>query len=109
VTLANTLRAAVRGNDLVARLGGDEFAVLLPDLNVRDASGALDRLRNALSDVRTPEGLPVLTALGVGTCEPNGSVAETWRDADQAMYAEKRKHHARMRARRAAIALNETA
>jgi diguanylate cyclase (GGDEF)-like protein len=108
-TLANTLRGAVRGNDLVARLGGDEFAVLLPDLNGPDAGRALDRLRNALGDVRTADGLPVRAALGVGTCEPSGSVTAAWRDADQAMYAEKRKQHARQRARRAAMALNEPA
>jgi diguanylate cyclase (GGDEF)-like protein len=106
-TLANTLRAAIRGNDLVARLGGDEFAVLLPDLGAHDAGGALDRLRRSLGEVRTVDDLPVLAALGVGTCEPFGSVTETWRDADQAMYAEKRRHHARLRARRAAMALNE--
>jgi diguanylate cyclase (GGDEF)-like protein/PAS domain S-box-containing protein len=37
VSVADTLRAAVRDTDVVARLGGDEFAVILPHATVHEA------------------------------------------------------------------------
>jgi diguanylate cyclase (GGDEF)-like protein len=101
--LAESLLRGVGDRDTVARLGGDEFGIVLRGACADEASRTLARLRESLTDVRTDDGLPLLASLGSATCEPHGSIQQTWHDADQAMYADKRRHNARTRARRAAL------
>ena len=50
VTLAETLRAGVRGGDAVYRLGGDEFMVILPGQSAQAAKRLMMRLNTALSE-----------------------------------------------------------
>jgi len=44
---ASAWRAALRDTDLLARYGGEEFAVALPGCDLEEASGLVDRLRDA--------------------------------------------------------------
>ncbi len=48
VSVAHTLRTAVRPTDHVARYGGEEFAVILPETGPRAAQGVAERLRVAV-------------------------------------------------------------
>ena len=45
---AQTLRTALRKQDVVSRQGGEEFAVVLPGCTVEDASDALESVRHHL-------------------------------------------------------------
>jgi len=48
VTVAHTLRGAIRPTDHLARYGGEEFAVILPETGPRAAQGVAERLRAAV-------------------------------------------------------------
>ncbi|GAB7191607.1 hypothetical protein NUM3379_23150 [Kineococcus sp. NUM-3379] len=81
---AEVLLAGSRETDLVARLGGDEFGVLVVET---DRAGALARV------CRTREALVsagVGAAVGLGVRGGAGSLQAAWREADEAMYADKR-------------------
>lgn len=51
--VAQTLKQSVRGSDVVARLGGDEFALLMPGVDLHQASKLLDKIRKSLAAVAT--------------------------------------------------------
>lgn len=74
VTVADTLRTAVRSTDLVARLGGDEFAVLLPDA---DALGAEVVAGHVVEMIRASVGA------GIGGHGVTASVGIVMIDGDQ--------------------------
>jgi len=88
VQCANVLRQHGREGDVMVRLGGDEFALLLP---VADhlAEQRVSSLRAALGSV-TSGRFTVAASVGTATVSRGGSVADAARDADAAMYAEKR-------------------
>ena len=81
---AEAIVSATRGNDVVARLGGDEFGVLALE---SDAEAA-ERLSTRIVDALRRESIEA--SVGVATLEPAGSMEDTWRQADAAMYEEKR-------------------
>jgi diguanylate cyclase (GGDEF)-like protein/PAS domain S-box-containing protein len=92
-TVAQRMRACVRGVDTVARLGGDEFVVLLPE-----TSGSQDVLtvaRKLLAELSNPHDLEGHRA----TCTPSVGISvfprdshnadELMKHADTAMYRAK--------------------
>ncbi len=91
--LGRAIEGAVRRGDLVCRIGGDELCVLL--LDEHESGGArtvAERIRQAASAVRLPDGGAVTLSIGVAENAP-----ERWVDAaclleaaDDAAYAAKR-------------------
>ncbi len=81
---AIALRGSARQQDIVARVGGDEFAVLGVECDRAGADGLVERLREALLEAQ------VDASCGVGMRRPPLSLEKAWRDADAAMYAQKR-------------------
>jgi diguanylate cyclase (GGDEF)-like protein len=80
VTVAHTLRGAVRPTDHLARYGGEEFAVVLPETGPRAAQGVAERLRTAvkLAPIRDASGklLPSVTiSLGGALLHPGETTA----------------------------------
>jgi diguanylate cyclase (GGDEF)-like protein len=69
-TIAQTIRGALRQEDVVVRYGGDEFAVILTGADARSARITAERLRNAVKSV----GMSI--SLGVVTYPQDALVAE---------------------------------
>lgn len=85
---ATALFEACRGTDIVARLGGDEFGVLALDCPHDAGVQLVHRIHTAMKKRH------IKASVGLATRQPGRDLKQTWDDADQAMYAEKRKHHA---------------
>lgn len=81
---ADGIKSATRENDVVARLGGDEFGVLAFESDVQAAGALTQRIVAALKR----KGIEA--SVGVATRHRQGTLDETWRLADEAMYEEKR-------------------
>jgi diguanylate cyclase (GGDEF)-like protein/PAS domain S-box-containing protein len=90
VTLAGTLRTALRASDLIARMGGDEFAVLLPETDGVSAELVLQKLQESLRQAMQQSGWNVTFSVGAASFpKPPGSLEAMIRAADEEMYAVK--------------------
>ena len=87
---AVAIRTAVRAQDVAARVGGDEFAVLGVESSQEGLAALHARLASALADAG------IRASIGVAT--RNSDLAAAWRDADDAMYQEKRTRKSRVTA-----------
>lgn len=82
--LADRLLDQVRGSDLMGRVGGEEFAMLLPGLNLQQASIRAEQLRKAAHGVLRPDG-PMTISIGVAEVRANEGVEALLARADKAM------------------------
>jgi diguanylate cyclase (GGDEF)-like protein len=80
--MAALLRSLFRAEDVIARIGGDEFVVLLPGLGEEPLQERLSRLRTSNGEVQF--------SVGGATSRPGQKLSAVLRQADAAMYAEKR-------------------
>jgi diguanylate cyclase (GGDEF)-like protein len=83
---ADTLRSAVRAEDLVARLGGDEFGILAVEHQPPGCEPIIARVTAACADA------DLRASIGGAVRLPGEPVDGTVRRADEAMYSAKRKH-----------------
>lgn len=90
-TVATTMRSVLRGGDELFRIGGEEFVVLLPLADRERAVAVCERLREAVSQARSPSGIGVTISFGVtvvrGTPPPLEALVAA---ADEALYRAKR-------------------
>lgn len=87
-TMADAARSVLRRGDVVARLGGDEFGLMLVDVSVEEAVAAIGRLRSRFEDLTSP--LSTSFSAGIAVAEPGSSAEDLVKQADHAMYEEKR-------------------
>jgi diguanylate cyclase (GGDEF)-like protein len=90
---AALLRSHVRTSDVVARLGGDEFAVLLVRAKPVDGMDRIDLLKQELNRTVYCLGdveVRLQASLGSQTFGPGDTVSAVLRNADFAMYRDKR-------------------
>ncbi|HEX4529016.1 MAG TPA: diguanylate cyclase [Acidimicrobiia bacterium] len=90
--IADALSGATREYDVVGRHGGDEFIVLLPGLDIPQATVAMERCRARVAALAI--GTPPVSAtasFGVAASPPGGPYDPTAlvRAADEAVYAAK--------------------
>ncbi|MBX2830602.1 MAG: diguanylate cyclase [Rhodospirillales bacterium] len=97
--VAETLRQALRDDDLVVRLGGEEFAVLLPSATAAVTKRIGERLANLIRAIEVPtdktgERFAKVTASFGATVGGEGrqkfvELSDAMKVADEAMYAAK--------------------
>lgn len=93
LTVADRLRAVVRGEDMVSRWGGDEFVCILLDVRqeadaVRVAEKMVERIAEAIDIGGTV--LSMRASIGIAMFPGDGVTADVlFRNADQAMYRAK--------------------
>ncbi len=90
IRVSETLRSALRADDLVGRLGGDEFLVLLRNVPKREMlESKLENLREMLFQ-RISETKSVSCSIGAATFPIDGTAFDTlYRNTDIALYAAK--------------------
>ncbi|MFK7998824.1 MAG: GGDEF domain-containing protein [Polyangiales bacterium] len=89
VELARAGSEELRDSDYLARQGGDEFVVLLPGTDVAGARRVASRIRRSMSERNFPYGV-LGTSIGCAAWRPGSSFAEMLREADAALYRDKR-------------------
>ena len=89
ITVARTLRASCRREDILSRWGGDEFVILLPKTTRQEAERLGKRIRkncraNCIGDI------PISLALGVASKkDPAVSLYDVLKEAEVLMYKQK--------------------
>ncbi len=88
------LRPGVRGSDLIGRLGGEEFAIILPDVDLSQASVICERLRMMVAAMKVPldDHEEIRITFSAGLIELDGALdgAAALDAADKALYEAKR-------------------
>jgi diguanylate cyclase (GGDEF)-like protein len=98
----------LRTHDVPCRTGGDEFAVLLPDLSSEDCGRIINRLRDQLAAANVGRDIPVHLSLGTASWSEEGASAEILiAQADETMYADKRRQKAAKAIASAGLAAGE--
>jgi diguanylate cyclase (GGDEF)-like protein len=88
---AETLRGALRDQDVLSRRGGEEFAIAFPDCDLDSAAMALERVREELQEAITLAGLPAFTvSFGVVPAGSDDTLDVLLARADQALFEAKR-------------------
>ena len=95
VQLAEVLRKTFRDSDVLGRVGGDEFAVLSIQSKRYSIRTISDRLTKILHKGSSLRSYPLSISLGavVFAASASLSIHEMMAQADEAMYAEKRRAH----------------
>jgi diguanylate cyclase (GGDEF)-like protein/PAS domain S-box-containing protein len=91
ITASKVIRKSFREGDVVARVGGDEFAILLPNSPRSKVENICQRIKSAVTAYsKKNKLLPLSIATGFAIRnDPNQSMAELYREADNNMYKEK--------------------
>jgi two-component system cell cycle response regulator len=93
--IAKAIKHSIRTRqDWAARYGGDEFVVLLKNLDSKEASEVIDRMRSTIKkiEVTAPDGriVRIRVSMGVHTIHGERMTSEELiRITDQKMYSEK--------------------
>lgn len=92
--VAQALRNTVRPYDVVYRYGGEEFLICLPGTNVESGAQALERIRQAIAQLRLTDDkgapIPVTATFGLAEVNADVSVDDAIEHADKALYDGKR-------------------
>ncbi len=92
---AQLLKETFRESDVVGRIGGDEFAVLLTNTSEAELDIALERLRDSIDQYNTQaaRGYDILYSLGAVRYRPEAhtGIADLMAEADELMYAQKKR------------------
>jgi len=92
VRASQCLRMACRNEEAISRIGGDELGLILTRADDKAVAGVIKRISQKVADNNQdfPE-MPLSLSVGVATAaHPNQLLEETFRLADERMYADKR-------------------
>jgi diguanylate cyclase (GGDEF)-like protein/PAS domain S-box-containing protein len=95
VKVAEILRSIFRDTDIIARIGGDEFVVLTINASVSSSDALYSRLQESIRQHNAQTQQPFQLSLSCGVAAVNGdgpaSIEDLLKQADDAMYADKRR------------------
>lgn len=83
-SVGTVLSDHLRETDFIARIGGEEFAIIMPHTRIQEAEIVTNRLRTSVS-LQHDEQITV----SVGVTDMDGSVENTYKRADVALYESK--------------------
>jgi diguanylate cyclase len=95
-TIAQMMRANIKGRDVAARIGGEEFAILLPNTTLQGALALAEHLRLAVANGRIQKGQgpevvgSITLSIGVAVALPGATFEALMERADAALYRAKR-------------------
>jgi diguanylate cyclase (GGDEF)-like protein len=90
--IANTIRGALRSQDLAYRFGGEELLLVLPGQNADEAAVAAQRIRAAVEAAAMPHpaGIGGVVTVSIGVASGAGDYGGLVARADAALYEAKR-------------------
>jgi diguanylate cyclase (GGDEF)-like protein/PAS domain S-box-containing protein len=89
---ARRLELCVRKGDTIARLGGDEFTVLAEGVaSIDQAQAIVDKIVDALEPPLDATGVRLHASIGVSLYRAPSDASQFLREADRAMYRDKRR------------------
>jgi diguanylate cyclase len=94
-SVAQTIKAGIKGGDIAARFGGEEFTVLLPNTPMHGATAVGEQLRQGVAKTRIrridrEESIGNITvSVGVAVLASDESMTDFVGRADSALYAAK--------------------
>ncbi len=89
IEFGNVLKRTLRQDDIIARAGGDEFVVLLPKTDLHHAQLLVQRIREAMAEVK-PLQFKLSASIGTATkIEASTPFSEVYKAADDHMYSQK--------------------
>jgi diguanylate cyclase (GGDEF)-like protein len=88
--IAETVRSQLRREDICIRWGGDEFVLVLPDVNLPDATNLAKRIQQALLTKKQENNIVPSCSFGIAVLKPGQTLEALITEADRAMYEVKR-------------------
>jgi two-component system cell cycle response regulator len=92
-TLASTIKAKIRTEDIFARYGGEEFAIILPEIDKHNAHQFAEKVRRIVEATEfkfEATRIPVTISMGVATLDPEDpTAANLIKQADERLYEAK--------------------
>jgi diguanylate cyclase (GGDEF)-like protein len=92
-TLALTIKARIRSEDIFARYGGEEFSIILPEIDLHNAQQFAEKIRRIVESTEFRfEGtlIPVTISMGVATLDAaDPTAAALIKRADEHLYEAK--------------------
>lgn len=96
--MGEVLSKVVDGPSQASRMGGDEFVVLLPGLGSKKARAVCDVITQLITmSNQYHVGPPLSVSMGMATCVDGTGLDDMLREADMAMYENKRQYQAAKR------------
>lgn len=102
--IATCLHAGIRESDFVARFGGEEFVILLPETTLIDATRAMNKMRQSISQIdleNNAEKVEVSMSFGISEFTNDDTTKAVFERADSALYRAKEKGRNRVCCQRA--------
>ncbi len=104
--IATCLHAGIRESDFVARFGGEEFVILLPETTLIDATRAMNKMRQSISQIdleNKGEKIEVSMSFGISEFTNDDTTKAVFERADSALYRAKEKGRNRVCCQRAQV------
>ena len=89
----------IRELDFFARWGGEEFVLIFPELAIKKALIATDKLRKIISQFEIEPNLYITCSFGVTECTDNDSIEDLFQRIDNSLYQAKNNGRNRVESR----------